>query len=167
MIFLYIILGVVFIFGVVAFRGAPYVPSHKRFAEKSLTELYELSSKDTLIDVGSGDGVILRIAADKGVRAIGYEINPILVIISKLLSFSQPLVSTHLADFWLTKLPKETTIVYAFSVTRDMDKMERKLQETADEVGHPVWFITYGSTMKHKAPVRTLQAHTLYLFEPK
>ncbi|OGL21534.1 hypothetical protein A2707_05875 [Candidatus Saccharibacteria bacterium RIFCSPHIGHO2_01_FULL_45_15] len=167
MVFLYIVLGVIFLFGIVAFRGAPYVPSHKRFAEKSLTELYKLSTGDTLVDVGSGDGVILRIAANKGARAIGYEINPILVAISKLLSIRQPLVTTRFADFWLTKLPQETTIVYAFSVTRDMDKMERKLQETADDTGHAVWFVTYGSTMKQKVPVRTLDAHTLYLFEPK
>ena len=167
MILLYCVLGVVLLFGVVAFRGAPYVPSHKKFARQALTELYQLSPRDTLVDVGSGDGIILRIAAENGARAIGYEINPVLVIISKLLCLRRPLATTRLADFWLTKLPMETTVVYAFSVTRDMDKMEQKMQQTADEVGHSIWFITYGSVMKHKQPVRTLKAHALYLFEPR
>src|SRR5680860_1758140 len=73
-------------FGAVVFRGAPYVPSQKFYINQALRELYPISNKDLLIDIGSGDGVVLREASKLGARAIGYEINPFLVIISRLLS---------------------------------------------------------------------------------
>lgn len=163
---LYVTLAVILIFGVVVFRGAPYVPSHRKYARQAFNELYEVTSKDVLVDIGSGDGIILRLAASQGARAIGYEINPILVVISKLLARGDPKISTRLADFWLVDLPADTTIVYAFAVTRDIEKIGAKLQKTADKLGRPVWLMTYGAPVKSRSPVRALQAHTLYKFEP-
>lgn len=158
--------AVIVLFGFVVFRGAPYVPSHRRFAKAALEELYPLSKKDLLIDLGSGDGVILRLAAARGARAIGYELNPALVLISKFLSRKQPLVQTRLADFWLIDLPRETTVVYAFAVTRDMPKLARKLQRTADKTEHAISLITYGLPLADKEAAKQLQAHRLYVFEP-
>ena len=166
MIVITILALIILLFGFVVFRGAPYVPSLHKYAETALDELYPVGKKDVLVDVGSGDGVILRMAAKRGARAIGYELNPILVIISRLLAKKHPRIQTHLADFWLVDLPDET-IVYAFSVTRDMKKMAAKLQQTADRAAHPIWLMTYGPSMSFKTPEKTLQAHTLYLFEPK
>lgn len=158
---------IILLFGFVVFRGAPYVPSLHRYAEAALDDLYPVGKKDVLVDVGSGDGVILRMAAKRGARAVGYELNPILVLVSRILAKKHPHIQTNLADFWLVDLPDETTIVYAFSVTRDMKKMATKLQQTADRVEHPVWLMTYGASMPFKTPEKKLQAHTLYLFEPK
>lgn len=157
---------IILIFGAVVFRGAPYVPSHRKYARRAFTELYEVSSKDVLVDIGSGDGIILRLAAARGARAIGYEINPILVVISKLLARGDHKISTRFADFWLVDLPSDTTIVYAFAVTRDIEKMAAKLQKTADRLGRPVWFMTYGTPVKSRVPTRTLDAHSLYEFIP-
>ena len=67
-------------FGLVVFRGAPYVPSKKTYINQAFSDLYPLTDKDVLVDVGSGDGVVLRSATKFGALAIGYEINPILVI---------------------------------------------------------------------------------------
>ncbi len=163
----YVLFVVAFLFLVIALRGAPYVPTHRRQAEIALSDLYELSDKDVLVDVGSGDGIILRIAASKGARAIGYELNPLLALISRLLSRNNPLISIKVADFWLIDLPVETTVVYAFSVSRDIEKMARKIQDTADKNGHDVWFITYGALPESVEPVRMINAHGLYLFEPR
>lgn len=162
-----IVVVVVLLFGFVAFRGAPYVPSHRRFARQALSELYPLSSKDLLVDLGSGDGVILRLAAEKGARAVGYELNPALVLTSKLLARGNPNIQTKLADMWLTELPKQTTVVYVFAVTRDIAKVEQKLQQTVDMQGRSIWAITYGSKLPNKKPTKELKAHALYLFEPQ
>ncbi|HEU5187306.1 MAG TPA: hypothetical protein VFT87_02260, partial [Candidatus Saccharimonadales bacterium] len=71
----WLFLSIVFIcFGLVVFRGAPYVPTHKRAIKKMLQEL-PLKEGDLMVDVGSGDGVVLKTAAEQGLRAIGYEIN--------------------------------------------------------------------------------------------
>jgi hypothetical protein len=157
---------IIFIFGVVVFRGAPYVPSHRRQVERALDELYRLQHKDLLIDVGSGDGVVLRQAAKRGARAIGYELNPILVIISRWLSRKDKKVSVHLADFWNVALPGDTTVVYGFLVTRDIDKMARKLQHEANRLGRQIHFISYGAKIKDRPAIRQIGAHHLYLFSP-
>jgi hypothetical protein len=157
---------VILLFGFVVLRGAPYVPSHRRFVRLALTKLYNLSEKDVLVDLGSGDGLVLRIAAGRASQAIGYELNPALVVISRLLSRGSPKIKTHLADFWLIDLPKETTVVYAFVVTRDVAKLEKKMQAIADYCGHSVWLITYGAKLKKKQPTEVLYAHSLYLFDP-
>jgi ribosomal protein L11 methylase PrmA len=165
--FLYVVAGIVLVFGFVVFRGAPYVPSHRKYVRLAFKDLYKVTSKDVLVDIGSGDGVILRMAAAQGAKAVGYEINPILVAISKLLARNNPLISTRLADFWLTDLPAETTVVYVFAVSRDIEKIAKKLQKAADTHNHQLWLITYGAPVQSKEPVKVLHAHTLYLFEPK
>jgi hypothetical protein len=166
MIWFWVFAVIVLAWGFVVFRGAPYIPSHRKYARLALTKLYRLKSDDVLVDLGSGDGVILRMATAKGARAIGYELNPVLVLISQLLSRGDKRQTTMLADMYLTDFPADTTVVYAFSVTRDAKKLTRKLQQHVDENGRNLWCITYGAGLFEKEPVKTLHAHMLYLFEP-
>lgn len=162
----WIVALIILTFGVVAFRGAPYVPSKRRDVERALTELYALSSDDVLVDIGSGDGVVLRVASRQGSRAIGYEIHPLLVAISKWLSRHDSRVTTRLADFWKTQLPDDTTIVYTFGDGRDIDKMARKVQAEATRLGRPVWFMSYGFGLIDHVATRELGAHKLYQIQP-
>lgn len=162
----WIFAAIVLLFGFVVFRGAPYVPSHKKEVEHAFDELYKITEADVVIDVGSGDGVILRLAADRGAHAIGYELNPALVLLSRWLSRRSDRVTVHLADFWYTQLPPETTLVYAFMVERDINKLSTKLQDEANRLGHPIHVITYGSEMKTPASIKQLAAHHLYAFQP-
>lgn len=155
-----------FIFGVVVFRGAPYVPSHRRQVERAFDELRPLTDKDMVVDAGSGDGIILRLASQRGARAFGYELNPILVFLSQFLSRHNPRVKVYLNDFWHVSLPEETTVVYGFMVERDIQKMADKLQNEANRLHHPLEFISYGSAIPGKAKLRELGAHHLYKFEP-
>ncbi len=166
MMWLWVLAAGFLVFGFVVFRGAPYVPSHRKYAKLALTKLYKLKSDDVLVDLGSGDGVILRLASKIGARSIGYELNPILVLISQLLARGDKKQTTFLADMWLKDFPAETTVVYVFSVTRDSAKLTEKLQNHAKKYDCPVWCITYGAGLKDKEPVKTLHAHRLYLFEP-
>jgi len=101
--------GVVFLIGFVAFTGAPYVPSRRADIQRVFTELYPLSAKDLVVDIGSGDGVVLRTVSKLGARAVGYEIHPILVLISRMLSRGDGKVRVKLANFWRAPLPDETT----------------------------------------------------------
>lgn len=157
---------VIIVFNFVVFRGAPYVPSHKKQVKGAFKELYALGSKDVLVDVGSGDGIILREAVRHGATAIGYELNPVLVFISRFLSRNNKKVTVYLADFWFVHLPAETTVVYAFAVTRDINKMATKLQNEATRLNKPLYFISYGNAIPGRPPVKVVRAHTLYRFEP-
>lgn len=163
---LWLLAGVVLLFGFVVFRGAPYVPTHKKEIKGAFEELYPLGKNDVLVDVGSGDGVVLRVASTYGAQAVGYELNPALVFIAQFLSRGDSNVSVRLADFWLTQLPDNTTVVYAFAVSRDIPKMTAKLQNEATRIGRPLHLITYGSNIADRTPVKVVRAHFLYTFEP-
>jgi hypothetical protein len=158
--------GIVLLFGFVVFRGAPYVPSHKKDVAKAFGELYKVGKNDVVVDVGSGDGIILRMAARLGARAVGYELNPALVVISRILSRGNKRITVHLSDFWFAKLPQDTTLVYAFAVERDIRKLSAKMQAEADRLGHPLHVISYGSEFADPEPIRTLGAHHLFIFSP-
>lgn len=151
--------------GFMAFTGAPYVPSKRRDVRRALTELYPLSTDDVLIDIGSGDGVVLREASARGARAIGYEIHPLLVLISRWLSRHDDRVSVYHANFWRTDLPQETTVVYTFGDGRDIDKMAAYVQSQATKLNRELSFVSYAFATKH-APVRKVGAHLLYTYKP-
>jgi hypothetical protein len=157
---------VALVFGFVVFRGAPYVPSRKKELAKAFDELYPLASSDTLVDIGSGDGIVLREAARRQARAIGYELNPVLVLISRLLSRGQPLVSTYLADFWFVQLPPETTVVYVFGESRDIVKMAQKVADEATRLDKNLSLISYGFAVPGLKPVKKIAAYYLYCFTP-
>lgn len=163
----WIIFAVVLLFGFVVFRGAPYVPSRRKIIEQAFDELYVLGKKDTLIDVGSGDGVVLRIAAKRGVkRAIGYELNPFLVIVSRLLSRRYKNIEVRTADFWFVKFPSELTIIYLFIVSRDAKRMAKKLQTEANRLEKSFKVITFGAVLPDLDAEKSIGACRLYQFSP-
>ena len=61
--------------------GAVYIPTIKDQRQKAL-DLLNLKPGQSLVDLGSGDGTMLVLAAKSGLTAIGYELNPFLFIIS-------------------------------------------------------------------------------------
>ena len=67
----YIIAGLIVFAGFTAFTGAPYVPSKPREVKRAFTKLYKLSAKDVVVDIGSGDGLVLR-GTDGGNAGTGY-----------------------------------------------------------------------------------------------
>ncbi len=163
----FIIIGIfLLVVGIGALFGAPYVPSQRRYLKRAFDELYPLQSTDVLVDIGAGDGVILREASERGARAIGYEINPILYVVARWMSRRHDRVSVRLSNFWTSELPEETTVVYAFSVNRDAAKLTRKLQAHVDETGRPVALLCLGSPLTAMTPEGSLDAYTLYHFLP-
>lgn len=147
-------------------RGAPYVPSRRRDLTGVFTELCPLGADDTLVDIGSGDGVILRMAAERGAKAIGFEINPLLVVIARLLSLNNFRVQTKWRDFWLTPLPPETTVIYVFGESRDIAKMTARIQTEATRLGRTLKLISYGFQVPELTEVKRTRTHFLYEITP-
>ncbi len=166
MIWFWILWSIVLVFGLVVLRGAPYVPSRTRYIDRAFTELYPLSKKDTLVDIGSGDGVVLRRASARGAAAIGFEINPILVAVSRLLSINNSKVTIKLADVWLTKFPDQTTIVYVFTASPYVKRIEKKIQNESTRLGRPLKLILYGNILFDRTPDKNLAGYNLYTFFP-
>lgn len=165
MIWLVVICCIVVGIGFVAFTGAPYVPSKRRDVRRALTELYPLSDRDVLVDIGSGDGIVLREASTRGARAVGYEIHPVLVLLARWLSRTDERVTVRQANFWRTDLPDDVTVVYTFGDGRDINKMAAYVQQQADRLGHELAFISYAFATS-KTPDKTVGAHHLYIVKP-
>lgn len=165
MIILWVVLGLVALFGFVAFFGAPYVPTLNAELKRAFTELYPLKPSDVVVDLGSGDGRVLLEAARHGAKAFGYELNPLLVVISKLRLSSK--ADIRLADMWSVTLPAETTLVYVFTVSRDSQRLGRLLQAHADTHARLLRVMTFGPTLGDYVPVKTHRGHSLYEIRPK
>lgn len=155
------------LFGLVAFVGAPYVPSHRKYVREAFSKLYRLSSDDLLVDLGSGDGVVMREAREFGAKCVGYELNPLLALLSRVLSRGDGGQKVIVGDMWSVKLPQGVTLFYVFSVSRDVNKLADRVQKYADVSGRSVKLMTYGPVLKSKKSVKTHKAHSLYNFEPK
>lgn len=164
---IWIILATILAFGFVVFWGAPYVPSKKSELDRVFSELYAVGENDVLLDIGSGDGVVLRLAVKHGVGiAIGYELNPILAVISKILSRHQSNIKVHIANLWNVHFPEETTVVYVFSESRDISKIAEKVFAEATRLDKTLLLIVYGSQIFGVKPIRSLGAHSLYEISP-
>lgn len=148
----------------VSFIGAPYLPSRRSDIKRALDELYPIGPDDTLVDIGSGDGVVLREAAGRGANAIGVEINPILGWLSKWLSRKHRGVSVIITDMWRFELPPEATVVYVFGTGRDVSRIAKWCQAQRPAGQKPYHLISYGFEMPWQK-VRSVGAHHLYLVE--
>lgn len=159
---------VVAIFLLTALVGAPYVPTHARELRKIFATLRPLTSKDILVDIGSGDGVVLREALHAGAgQAVGYEINPILVLLAKVrLRKLHSHAQVKLTNFWHASFPAKTTVVYTFGESRDIDKMFKKVEQEATRLGRTIDFISYAFKVSGKKHDRQVGAHYLYKIPP-
>lgn len=154
MLVLWLALGVFFVcFLLIVFRGAPYVPTHKRDVE-ALFGLHDFKPGEVLVDLGSGDGRVLNEAAKRGVRAVGYELNPFLVFYSRWRLGGAKNVSVKLQDFWGAKLPDNTAVVFVFLADPFMKKLDRKLTREAERLGHDIILVSYGMKITGKTPQR-------------
>lgn len=153
-------------FGFVVFFGAPYVPTMKKQVAQ-IMKIRPLKKGDVFVDIGSGDGIVLRSAAKTGARAIGYELSPYLWLVSKIACKGQKNIDIRFGNFWPVELPADTTVVYTFLSSRHMPKLHQKLQKHVDKNGQPISFISYGFQIKDREAKKKLGPMYLYDIEPQ
>jgi hypothetical protein len=110
--------------------------------------------------------VVLREASRRGAQAVGFEVHPLFVYISRFLSRGDRNVSIQLANVWTTPFPDGVTLVYAFSVARDGKRLTRKVQREANRLGRTLTLVCYGNPLPKREPVRLHGAYELYEFRP-
>jgi SAM-dependent methyltransferase len=114
-------------FGGVLLRGAPYVPTLDAPAKAAL-ELLDLQPGQTLLELGSGDGKVLVLAAQAGLHVVGIELNPFLVVISWFRTRRyRKQVRIIWGDFWQTKWPT-CDGVFVFLLDRFMPRLDKEMQ---------------------------------------
>src|SRR3990167_4404984 len=111
-------------YGFVIPFGAPFLPTMKKDREAAL-DLLDLKPGQLFIDLGSGDGSLLMLAAQKGLRAEGYEINPFLWLYSWLRTRRYGRrVKVRLKSFWRADL-NEADGVFVFLITKHMKRLAK------------------------------------------
>jgi SAM-dependent methyltransferase len=125
MILVLITLVVLFFFAVVLFVGAPYLPTLGPQVKVAL-RLADLKKGDTLLELGCGDGKILIAAAREGLNVVGYELNPLLVIICKIRTWRyREQVRVIWGDFWQKPWP-EAQAIFVFLLPKYMSRLNKK-----------------------------------------
>lgn len=156
----------VLLFGLVVFRGAPYLPTHNRTIQATL-DMLDLKKGDVVVDLGSGDGAFLKAAAKRGLKAVGYELNPALCLISYLRCFGvRRQVKILWRDFWLTDLPPNTKAVFVFLAGPYMGRLSNKLQKSVKTNKSQLKIASYGFAIPGVLPHKVSQGVYLYLLKP-
>lgn len=95
----------------------PYVPTGPETVEAML-DLAKVTKDDVVYDLGSGDGRIVIAAAKRGARAVGVEIDPKLVALSRELAAKagvSSLTEFRQEDLFVTDLRPATVVtLYLF-----------------------------------------------------
>jgi|SRR3990167_2012927 len=135
LVFLFIILVIIvvlllfiiitfFFFAIDLFLDLPYVAT-KRNKIETIIKLAQIKKNETVIDLGSGDGRLLFAAAAAGAYAIGYEINPFLILLTRFKAqlFHLPSVIVKRQNFWKADL-KIADVIFVYGRQKSMSKFE-------------------------------------------
>lgn len=148
------------------FRGAPYVPTRKKQVEAAL-DLLNLPEGALVVDLGSGDGVFLKMAAQRGLRALGYEINPILCLISWLRCWRYRYkVKIFWRDFWITNLPEDVDAIFVFLGGIYMPKLSFWLKKISNDRKKSLYVASYAFNIPDQQLIRSHHGINLYKIEP-
>lgn len=148
-------------FGVVLLVGAPFLPTMKPQIQAAL-ELAELKPGQTLLDLGSGDGRVLIAAAKQGINSVGYELNPIMVLIAWLRTIKyRKNVRIIWGDYWQKPWPKHQAI-FTFLLPRLMPKLDKKVMQSKHK---PVKLLSFAFAIPDKPIDREKDGVYLYFYK--
>ncbi|MBP7821193.1 class I SAM-dependent methyltransferase [Candidatus Saccharibacteria bacterium] len=159
-IFIIVILFILACFAVVLLFGAPYLPTLKQQQAEAL-KMLDLKRGETLLELGCGDGRMLVTAAKQGINGVGYELNPIIFLIAKVVTFKyRRLVRVEYGNFWHKKWPP-TDGIYVFLHTRFMNKLDNKVIQQYN--GKKIKLVSYAFPIVTKRAIT--EKNALFLYE--
>lgn len=157
--FLGILLMLIMVWSV--FAGVPFVPTHLPQA-KRMMELGGVGPGKTIIDLGSGAGRILFLAARLGANSIGYELNPFLYFWTKYEIWKRGLtgrVKVYFKSLYKADV-SSADIVYSFLFPKPMIRLEPKLMS---EMKPGAKIISYAFKMPGVVPA--IKEQGIYVYE--
>jgi hypothetical protein len=144
-----------------ALFGAPFVPTdNARVA--TMLRLAGVGPDDTVADLGCGDGRIVIAAAKTGARAEGWEVNPVLWLVSRwriARAGVRDSATARLGSYWHEKFP-HASVVTLFLIDTQMERMERKLLA---ELAPGSRVVSYAFKFPHWKPEASEQGIHLYV----
>lgn len=144
-----IILLLLICFGGVLLVGAPYLPTLTPQIGAAL-ELADVRAGATLLELGCGDGKVVLAAARSGARVIGYELNPVLVVIAWLRTWRyRRQVTIIWGNFWSIPLPQAEAI-FVFLLPKYMSRLDTKIMQSKHK---PVKLVSFAFPITGRQPV--------------
>lgn len=148
-------------FGSVILFGAPYLPTLGPQVEVALG-LANLKKGETLIELGCGDGKVLVAAAKQGLNVVGYEINPLLCLICWIRTRKYgKQVRIIWGDFFKKQWPPAEAI-FTFLLPRYMEKLNKKVIQSADK---PVKLVSFAFEIPSKKHASQKDGVFLYKYQ--
>ncbi len=149
---------IIFCFSFVMLFGAPYLPTLSPQIEAAF-KLLDLKKNNTILELGSGDGKVLIAAAKQGYNAIGFELNPILFLLSYVRTMRyRKKVKLHLGNFWRVALP-EADGIFVFLIDKKMETLDKKLKLYKYK---PLKVASFAFKIPNKKIIKTLKGVNLY-----
>jgi SAM-dependent methyltransferase len=149
------------IFGFVILVGPPYLPTTRKQIGAAL-DLLDLQEGETLLELGSGDGRVVRAAAKRGLKVVGIELNPLLVIISMMATIKyRKQVRIIWGSYWGAPWPRADAI-FTFMLPRYMPKLHKRIEQWHPK---PIHLASFAFKIPDKEPVGTKAG--VYLYEYK
>lgn len=152
---------VILCFGFVLLFGAPYLPTMQKQIDVAF-KLVSLKPGQTMLELGSGDGRVAIAAAKRGANVIAYELNPLLVIYSRIRCFKyRSHIKIKWANFWNKDWP-EADLIFTFLLPKYMTRLDKKI---AGYKHKPVIFVSYAFSIPSKKADRQEQGVFLYKYK--
>lgn len=149
-----------FFFAIDLFLDLPYVAT-KRDKIKTIIKLAQIKPKETVIDLGSGDGRLLFAAANAGARAIGYEINPFLILLTLIHARLKGLsnqVEIYRKNLWKADL-SIADVIFVYGRRKDMQKFEDFVYQNAKKGAR---IVVNTNQFPNKKPLKSANGIFLY-----
>lgn len=124
--------GFAVFFGIPFLTGAPYAPTSKNGVDVMI-RLAQPTSADRALEIGSGDGRLVIALAKAGAKTDGVEINPWLVLWSRLKIKKAGLEQTARImkqNVWKFDF-SDYTIITVFGIAHIMNKLAKKIEREA------------------------------------
>lgn len=151
---------VVLFFSFVLLYGAPYLPTRQAQTNAAL-DLLNLKPGQTLYELGSGDGRVLKQAAKRGLNAVGYELNPLLVVFARFYTWRyRHQIRVVWGNFWKADL-RSADGVFVFLLDRYMVKLDNKLSQ---ELTRPTKLASFAFKITGKKAVKSKAGIFLYQY---
>lgn len=146
------------------FSAVAFVPSEKSEIEHVFEEI-DLKKGKVFFDLGSGDGRVVRAAAERyGVRGVGYEIHPLLVWYSRLKSIGMSNVEYRISSLWNADL-EEADYIYCYLSPKAMKKLAKKMKSECRKGTLVVSKVFEIKTMRQKQEkVLTVNNRNFYIY---
>lgn len=140
------------------------MPTRNKQINQAL-DLLDLKEGDLLIDLGSGDSRVQIEAANRGIRSIGYELNPLLVLISKTRLFRhRDLARVYWRDYLKVDIPSDAKGIFVFSIQARAEQISGFISSSIE---HPTKVVAYATNLDPKFKISSFDALDLYEFKPK